>query len=244
MTEWLYGRNAIYESLRASRRDFKELLIAEGVKQQSRIKQILDLCSQSAVQIKHVPRSRLDGLGVNHQGVALKASAYPYLLPADFLEHVRHSGNKPLILILDSLNDPQNLGTLLRTAEAVAVDGVLLPLRRTATVTPAVVNASSGATEYLKITRINLAQGIRSLKEIGVWVMGLDSSPGARDITEVDLDVPLALVVGSESSGLRSLVQKSCDRILRLPMCGKIDSLNASVAGSIALYLAWQRKAS
>ena len=244
MTEWIYGRNAIYETLRASRRDFKELLIADGVKKQKRIKEILDLCSKSAVQIKHVPRSRLDELGVNHQGVALKAGAYPYLPSTDLLEHISQSGNKPLILILDSLNDPQNLGTLLRTAEAVAVDGVLLPLRRTATVTPAVVNASSGATEHLKVARINLAQGIRSLKEIGVWVMGLDSSPGAREITDVDLDLPLALVVGSESSGLRSLVQKSCDRLLRLPMRGKVDSLNASVAGSIALYLAWQGRAS
>jgi 23S rRNA (guanosine2251-2'-O)-methyltransferase len=140
------------------------------------------------------------------------------------------------------LQDPQNLGTLLRTAAAVGVHGVLLPLRHTVTVTPAVVHASSGASEHLLIAQANLAQSIEALKTAGVWVIGLESSPLGVEANRLRLDGALALAVGSEAEGMRPLVRESCDGLLHLPMRGQVDSLNASVAGSIALYLAWQAR--
>jgi 23S rRNA (guanosine2251-2'-O)-methyltransferase len=158
------------------------------------------------------------------------------------LERAEQAAEDPLILILDTLQDPQNLGTLLRTAEVVGVHGVLLPFRRTATITPAVVSASSGASEHLLIAQANLAQSIELLKEAGIWVVGLEGSPRAQTPDQVRLEGPLALVVGSEGEGMRPLVAKSCDLLLRLPMRGRIESLNAAVAGSIALYLAWSAR--
>ena len=131
---------------------------------------------------------------------------------------------------------------LLRTAEAVGVHGVLLPFRHTATVTPAVVNSSAGASEHLLIVQVNLAQAIQELKEHDVWVIGLEVGQDAQELSRVRLDGPLALVIGGEGSGMRALVRKSCDNLLRLPMRGKVESLNAAVAGSIVLYLAWQMR--
>jgi 23S rRNA (guanosine2251-2'-O)-methyltransferase len=145
-------------------------------------------------------------------------------------------------LILDTLQDPQNLATLLRTAEGVGVHGVLLPLRRAAMVTPAVVSASSGASEHLLIAQMNLAQAIASLKEDSLWVVGLDQGPEALAPPQIRLDGAIALVVGNEGSGMRALVRSNCDFLMRLPMRGQIESLNAAVAGSIALYLVWQAR--
>ena len=172
----------------------------------------------------------------------LEASEYPYSALADVLALAARRGEAPFVLILDVLQDPQNLGTLLRTAEAVGIHGVLLPFRHTATVTPAVVNSSSGATEHLLIVQVNLAQAIQQLKEENIWVIGLDAGPEAQPLDQVSLDGPLALVIGGEGSGMRALVRKSCDGLMRLPMRGKVESLNAAVAGSVALYFAWQRR--
>lgn len=240
MKELLFGRNAVYESLRAGRRQAFHLLVAEGAQEKSRLAEILALCSSRKLVVERVPRHRLDKINLNHQGVALEASGYPYGSLPDLLELARQPTHSPLFLILDTLQDPQNLGTLLRTAEAVGVGGVLLPLKQTATVTPAVVNASSGASEHLLIAQANLAQAISALQEAGVWVVGLDSGSDAQPPEQVHLDGALALVVGSEGEGMRPLVRKSCDQLLRLPMRGRIQSLNAAVAGSIALYLARQ----
>jgi 23S rRNA (guanosine2251-2'-O)-methyltransferase len=171
--------------------------------------------------------------------VVLEVNAYPYASLPEMFNLAERRGEPPLILILDTLQDPQNLGTLLRTGEIVGVHGVLLPYRRTATVTPSVVNASSGASEHLLVTQINLAQAIKTIKEKDVWVIGLESGSESQPLEGVNLGGPLALVVGGEGEGMRALVRKSCDQIIRLPMRGQIDSLNAAVAGSIALYLAW-----
>ncbi len=242
MREWLYGRNAVYESLRARRRQFFRLRLAQGIDEKGRLEEILNLAAKLKIPIERVGRNNLDSIASGHQGVALEASGYNYSLLADVLDQAARRGEVPLILILDVLQDPQNLGTLLRTAEAVGVHGVLLPLRHTATVTPAVVNSSSGATEHLAIVQVNLAQAIQQLKERGIWVIGLDASIESQPISTMRLDGPLALVIGGESSGIRVLVRKSCDGLLRLPMRGKVESLNAAVAGSIALYLAWQAR--
>jgi len=242
MKEWIYGRNPVYEVLRVSRRQPFRLFIAQGAQEKGRLEEILRLGSDRKVPVERVPRSRLDGIDPGHQGVVLEASDYPYCALADILDLAEQRGEPPWVLILDVLQDPQNLGTLLRTAEAVGVHGVLLPYRHTATVTPAVVNASSGASEHLLITQTNLAQAIAALKEAGLWVIGLDNRPEASLPEQVRLEGPLALVVGSEGQGMRPLVAKSCDFLLRLPMRGQVESLNAAVAGSIALYLAWQTR--
>jgi len=240
MKEWIVGRNPVYEILRAKRRHIFRVLISDNVRHKGRIAEITALCKSRQLKVDRVPRERLDQLGSNHQGIAAETSGYPYSTLLDILESASELGEAPFILILDSLQDPQNLGTLLRTAEIVGVHGAVLPLRRTATITPAVVSASSGASEHIKVAQANLSQSISQLQENNLWVLGLEGTPDAVDPTDIKLGGPLAIVVGSEGSGMRPLVRKSCDQLLKLPMRGQIESLNAAVAGSIALYLAWQ----
>lgn len=242
MKEWITGRNPVYETLQAGRRQFFRLQIAEGVAEKGRLDEILTLSRMANIPVERVPRKQLESLDAGHQGVALQVSGYRYCDLIDILEGASRHQEPPLVLILDTLQDPQNLGTLLRTAEIVGVHGVLLPYRRTATVTPAVVSASSGASEHLLINQTNLAQAIEVLKEEGIWVIGLDSGSEAQVADKVRLDGALALVVGNEGEGMRRLVRESCDLLMRLPMRGEIDSLNAAVAGSVALYLAWQAR--
>jgi 23S rRNA (guanosine2251-2'-O)-methyltransferase len=242
MKEYIYSRNAAYETLRAGRRQIFQLLVAEGAQEKGRLSEIIALARQQKIKIERVARSRLDSIHRQHQGVALQVSDYPYQDLEDSLQLAEKRGEPPFVLLLDALQDPQNLGTLLRTAEAVGVHGVVIPLARTAQVTPAVVNASSGASEHLLIAQANLSQAISMLKAEGLWIVGLEGSPEASTPSQIRLDGPLGLVVGSEGEGMRSLVRKSCDLLLRLPMRGKIESLNAAVAGSIALYLALQAR--
>ncbi len=242
MKEWLYGRNAIYETMRARRRQFFRLRLAQGVEEKGRLVEIVRMASTLKLPLEKVARGNLESLGSGHQGVGLETSSYPYSDLADVLALAARRGEAPFVLILDVLQDPQNLGSLLRTAEAVGIHGVLLPFRHTATVTPAVVNSSSGATEHLLIVQVNLAQAIQQLKEQNIWVIGLDAGQEAQPMDQVRLDGPLALVIGGEGSGMRTLVRKSCDRLMRLPMQGKVESLNAAVAGSVALYFVWQER--
>ena len=240
MREWVYGRNPVFEVLRARRRQPFRLLIAQGVQEKGRLAEILRICSTRRILVEQVSRSRLDSIARDHQGIALETSGYPYSALSDILDSASRKGEAPFLLLLDTLQDPQNLGTMLRTAEIVGVHGVLLPFRRTVTVTPAVVSASSGASEHLLIAQANLSQVIEKLKEAGVWVVGLEDSPNAKLPNEIDLSGPIAMVVGNEGEGMRSLVKSACDLFLKLPMRGRIDSYNASTAGSIALFLAWQ----
>lgn len=245
--EWIVGRNPVYEVLRAGRREIARLQVARGVQEKGRLRDILVLAQESGARVEWLPRQQVESLGENAQGVALQAGEYPYSDLPEILERAAWQKESPFLLLLDTLQDPQNLGSLLRTAEIVGVHGVLLPYRRTATVTPAVVSASSGASDHLLIAQVNLAQAIEQLKEHDVWVMGLEGEPEqpgpqAQFPDQVRLDGPLALVVGSEGSGMRPLVRDSCDLLLRLPMRGRIESLNAAVAGSVGLYLAWQAR--
>jgi 23S rRNA (guanosine2251-2'-O)-methyltransferase len=242
MKENIYSRNAVYETLRANRRQPIRLLIADNVQEKGRLADILALAKQHKLPIERVPRQRLDNITPQHQGVVLEAGEYPYMDMTDVLDNA-HDKDEPLfVLILDSLQDPQNFGTLLRTAEAVGVHGIIMPLAHSVEVTPAVVNASSGASEHLLIVQANLAQAIETLKQAGAWVVGLDEGPRSQTPDQVRLDGGLAIVVGSEGEGIRQLVRQKCDFLLRLPMHGQIDSLNASVAGSIVLFLASQAR--
>lgn len=242
MKEWLYSRNAVYECLQARRRDAFQLLVAEGSQEKGRLAEIIQIAAERKIPLARAPRLHLDKIAAQHQGVALQVSAYPYSYLQQALQLAEQRAEQPFLLILDTLQDPQNLGTLLRTAEAVGVHGVILPLARTAMITPAVVNASSGAVEHLLVAQANLAQAIEQLKKKDIWVIGLEGGAQAQPPGRVRLDLPLALVVGSEGEGMRQLIQRSCDLLLRLPMRGRVESLNAAVAGSVALYLVWQAR--
>ncbi|MEI7644092.1 MAG: 23S rRNA (guanosine(2251)-2'-O)-methyltransferase RlmB [Chloroflexales bacterium] len=245
MSELLYGRNAVRETIRAGRRSMQRLVVSNGVQETGVIAEIVKSAELAGMPIQRVERQILDKQlrDANHQGVMLETGAYPYVELDECLALAAERGEPPLLLLLDHLQDPQNIGTLLRTAEVVGVHGVALPGRRAAEITPAVVNASSGATEHLKIVLVgNLSQTIATLQKQGVWVVGLEDDEQAQDLDGADLNLPLALVVGAEGSGLARLVRERCDFLVRLPMAGQIASLNASVAGSIALYNAWRQR--
>jgi 23S rRNA (guanosine2251-2'-O)-methyltransferase len=240
MKELIYGRNAVYETLRAKRREIFKLEIAEGVKEGGRISEIMQLAAVQKVGTSSVARAKLEKLNVNHQGVTLEVGGYPYSDVVEILERASQKKEPPFVLMLDSLQDPQNFGTLLRTAEVAGVHGVVIPLARTVEVTPAVVNASSGASEHLLIAQSNLSQAMDALKESDIWVVGLDEGGEVlNEGSDRHLQGALGLVVGSEGEGLHDLTRKKCDILLRLPMRGQVESLNAAVAGSIALYLAY-----
>ena len=243
MKETLYGRNAVYEALRAHRREMFGLQVAEGANPSGRLAESIELAQKLRIPVSNVPRARLDRLDANHQGVALEAGEYRYADVTDILDQSSARSELPFILILDSLQDPQNFGTLLRTAEAVGVHGVVIPLARAVGVTPAVVNASSGATEHLCIAQSNLAQTIEALKDSDVWIVGLDQDgEPISAASERHLHGSVGLVVGSEGEGLHHLTKQKCDVLLRLPMRGQVESLNAAVAGSVALYLAYMAR--
>jgi 23S rRNA (guanosine2251-2'-O)-methyltransferase len=237
MKELIYSRNAVYETLRAKRRQIFSVEIAEGVQDKGRIDEILALAKEQKVKVNRVPRPKLDKIHQNNQGVVAEVSKYPYSDVVEILDHAKDE--QPFILMLDSLQDPQNFGTLIRTAEALGVHGIVIPLARTVEVTPAVVNASSGASEHMLIAQANLSQTIDALKENDVWVVGLDQAGAEIEAGSRHLKGALGLVVGSEGDGLHDLVRKKCDIVLKLPMKGQIESLNAAVAGSVALYLAY-----
>ena len=239
MKEFIYGRNPVYEALRAKRRQFYQLLVSEGAQDKGRLAEIITMAQAQNVQVFRAPRKRMDKIATNNQGVALEVSSYPYHGVIDILDRAQTRGEAPFVLLLDTLQDPQNFGTLLRTAESVGVHGVIIPLARTAEVTAAVVNASSGASEHLLIAQANLAQAIEVLKEAGVWIIGLEGSEQAQSPGAIRLDGAVGIVVGSEGKGMRPLTRKSCDLLMKLPMQGEIESLNAAVAGSVVLYLAY-----
>lgn len=237
MKELIYSRNAVYEVLRAKRRQIFSIEIAEGVQEKGRLEEILKMAKEEKIKVTRAPRPKLDKIHQNNQGIVAEVSKYPYSDVVEILDNAK--GELPFVLILDSLQDPQNFGTLIRTAEALGVHGIVIPLARTVDVTPAVVNASSGASEHMLIAQANLSQTIEALKENDVWVVGLDQAGAEIEAGSRHLKGALGLVVGSEGEGLHDLTRKKCDIVLKLPMRGKIESLNAAVAGSVALYLAY-----
>jgi 23S rRNA (guanosine2251-2'-O)-methyltransferase len=238
MIDLLYGRRPVYETLRSGRRRVYRLMLAPGVRDQGGIiAQIVSMAGAVSVTPTQVPRRELDHVAPSHQGVVVEASPYPYADLDEVLSFAGKEGVTPLFLLLDLLQDPQNVGSLLRTAEAVSVHGVFILQRRAVGITPAVVSASAGAVEHLRVARVpNLARIVDGLKQRDVWVAGLEADPEAQVYDQIDLRGPLALVVGNEGSGLRRLVREKCDFLVRLPMYGRVASLNAAVAGSVVLY--------
>jgi 23S rRNA (guanosine2251-2'-O)-methyltransferase len=238
MRETLYGRNAVYEALKASRRAFYKLTLADGIRETDVVDQIVDVAEQARVPVEHVDRYALERFGnFNHQGVLLEASEYPYGSLDELFDIAAAEDEPPLFLLLDLLKDPHNVGSLLRTAEAVGVHGIVIQKRRAVDITPTVVHTSVGAVEHLRVAQVtNLVRAMDWLKEQRVWIAGLEALPGAQLYHEADLADALAVVVGSEGKGMRRLVREACDFLIQLPMRGAVTSLNASVAGSVVLY--------
>ena len=237
VVELIYGRNAITEALRAGRRRLRRLLVARGT---HGVEPLASLAQSHRVLVVAVERHDLDRMvGAHHQGVVAEADPFPYARLEDLID----APTPPLIVALDSLQDPQNFGTLLRTALAVGATGVMIPERRAVAVTAAVSNASAGAVEHLAVARVtNLARALRELKERRIWVYGL-TVDAKQPYWEADLSGPAALVVGSEGSGLGRLVAETCDVLVNIPMAAtSVQSLNASVAGSLVLYEAFRQR--
>ncbi len=245
MAEFVYGHWAVMETLRAGRRGAEQLLLAEAVEEKGLVAQIVKLAQERGVKIQRVARRILDDVtdGGNHQSTVLRVGAYPYADVEAMLALARQRGEKPFILVLDLLKDPQNVGVLLRVAESVGVHGVILQERRGVSITPAVVNASSGAVEYLQVAQVtNLVNTMKELKERDIWIVGLETGADLNPLDSTRLDMALGLVLGSEGEGMRRLVRDTCDLLLTLPMRGHLASLNVATAGSIALYAAWQAR--
>lgn len=245
MAEFIYGHWAVMEALRAGRRNIDQLILTETAEEKGVVRQIIDLAQQKGLKINRLPRRIIDDLtnGGNHQNTVLKVSPYPYVDTEDILSLAQKRNEKPFILVLDLLKDPQNVGVLLRVAESVGVHGILIQERRAVDITPAVVNASSGAVEYLYVAQVNnLVNAMKSLKEEDIWMIGLEAGLDVPSIDKTDLNIALGLVLGSEGEGMRRLVRDTCDMLLTLPMRGHLASLNVATAGSIALYTAWQAR--
>ena len=240
MTELIYRRNAILETILASRRNIVRLLLSREASPDNQ-NNVIAAAKSKSVKIERIPRSQMTGKIGNssHQGVLLEVQSYPYAEIADMYVLSEKDKESPLLLILDQLQSPSNFGRLLRSAEAMGVHGVIVQKRRAGGVTPAVVAASMGASEHLLITRVtNLSRTIKQLQTDNLWVIGLDTNTECNALSEIDLNRALAIVIGNESNGLRRLIRDCCDSIITIPMLGKIESLNAAIAGSIALYAA------
>ena len=229
------GRNPVLEAVRSGR-EIDRLLVAHGVSGGS-VTAIIAKCNQRGILIKEVSPQKLDYYcsGANHQGVAVMFASQEYSTPEDILNTAKERNEQPFIIICDEIEDPHNLGAIIRTAEACGVHGIIIPKRRSASLNATVAKSASGALEYMKVARVtNIANTIDFLKEQGVWVMGADMD--GEDYSLVDFDIPCALVIGNEGKGIGTLTAKKCDRIVSLPMCGKINSLNASVAAGVLMY--------
>jgi 23S rRNA (guanosine2251-2'-O)-methyltransferase len=245
MTEFLYGHWAVMEALRAGRRKIDQLLITETVEEKGLVADIIATANERGVKISRVQRRIIDDLaaGANHQNTVLRVSPYPYADLSESLQAARSADEKPFFLLLDLLKDPQNVGVLLRVADAVGVHGVIMQERRSVSVTPSVVNASSGAVEHLRFIQVtNLVNTMKELKDNDVWMVGLEAGPDIPPIDRTNLDMSIGLVLGSEGEGMRRLVRDTCDILLSLPMRGTVASLNVATVGSIALYAAWQAR--
>ncbi len=239
--EFLYGFNCVSEAL-AGRRRILRLFITPSRMEHPGTKALLDRAAAKGVPFEVVDEAKIRSRvgNVNHQGIVAEALEFPYV---SFGEIADCAGPQSLLLVLDHLEDPQNVATLLRTAEACGVVGILLPRRRSAAITPAVSHASSGAVEHLRVALVsNIPSSIRELKSLGLWAVGLENRVDAIPIWLADLSGGLALVIGSEGRGLSSLVVRECDFLIKIPMLGKVTSLNAAIAGSLALYEALRQR--
>lgn len=235
------GRNAVMEALKGSR-SVNKLMIANGSTEGS-IKEIIAVAKEKGVNIQYWDRSKLDSIarGIRHQGVLAQVAPVQYAELEDILQLAKDRNEPPFIVLLDELEDPHNLGAILRTADAAGVHGVLIPKHRSCPLSATVAKTSAGAVEHVPVARVgNLVQTIKKLKQEGLWVAAADMD--GKDYYDTDLTGPLLLIIGSEGQGVGRLVKEQCDFVVRIPMVGKINSLNASVAGSILMYEAMKQR--
>ena len=235
------GRNAVMEALKGSR-SVNKLMIANGSTEGS-IKEIIAVAKDKGVNIQYWDRSKLDSIarGIRHQGVLAQVAPVQYAELEDILQVAKDRNEPPFIVLLDELEDPHNLGAILRTADAAGVHGVLIPKHRSCPLSATVAKTSAGAVEHVPVARVgNLVQTIKKLKQEGLWVAAADMD--GKDYYDTDLTGPLLLIIGSEGQGVGRLVKEQCDFVVRIPMAGKINSLNASVAGSILMYEAMKQR--
>lgn len=230
------GRNAVLEALRAGK-TLENIMISKDAKGAS-INTLIKLAKKNNVVVKKVDKNKLDNLSAAgvHQGVIAITTPYKYCSVKDILDYAEQREEKPFIVILDEIQDPHNFGSIIRTAEIFGVHGIIIPKRRSVGVTSTVYKVSTGAIEYMKIAKVsNINNTIDDLKSQGVWIYGADME-GESYCYDIDFSFPTALVIGSEGKGISKLTKKKCDVLVKIPMVGKINSLNASVAGSIIMY--------
>ncbi len=242
-TEILYGIHAVHEVLAAHRRRVYEIYLDKG-KKSRRIAHLMSLAESRGVLQKNLGPEEFKILvgPAGHQGAAAKVSPYPLSAVADILQTGQAGNGKHFLLMLDNVQDPQNLGAIIRTALCVGIDGVILPKDRSASPTPVVSKASAGALEHIHLARVtNLVQIIKHLKNIGLWIMGLQKD-AVQSIYTGDLTGSIAIVLGGEQKGIRPLVKKKCDFLVSIPQQGPVDSLNASAAAAVAMYEAFRQR--
>jgi len=236
MKEKLAGVNSIMEALRGRRRVHK-IYIQEG-RGGKRIEELIALATKRGVFWQYVEKSQLDNLyrEANHQGVVAQVDTYEYSSVEEILEYAAMCGQAPLVLLLDGIEDPQNLGSIIRTAECAGVHGVIIPRHNASDISTAAARASAGAIEHMRIAmETNLVSCITKLKNYGLWVVAADMD-GGQDYFRSKIPSPTALVVGGEGKGIRRLVKENCDMVVKIPMSGTITSLNASVAAGLLIY--------
>ncbi|MFZ1087577.1 MAG: 23S rRNA (guanosine(2251)-2'-O)-methyltransferase RlmB [Terracidiphilus sp.] len=240
--EVLYGLHPVEEALKAGRRRFDHVLVARE-RDDLRLEKLTALCRESGVRVRQEAREQLTQLAQTpaHQGVVALVHPQEFLTIEDIFESTK-TGTARLLLALDGVEDPQNLGALLRVADGAGVDGVLLTERRSAPLSPVAVKASAGATEHLRIARVvNLVRALEELKRRNLWIIGLDER-GSSDYDQFDLTGDCVLVLGREGAGLHDLVRRTCDHLLRIPMSGGVSSLNVSAAGAVVLFEAFRQR--
>jgi 23S rRNA (guanosine2251-2'-O)-methyltransferase len=232
---YIYGINAVAEALKARGRTFSWVGVAKE-RHDIRLQHVVDECRRQGVAVKSLTRAELDRMAGNngHQGVVAVTSAKQYIELDDVVAAKR--GEHSLLVVLDGIEDPHNLGAILRTADAAGADGVVIPERRAAGVTPTVTKASAGASEHLPIAKVtNIARTVDELKEKNIWVVGLDER-GTQNYDSLDYNMDCAIVLGGEGKGVHDLVARKCDYLVSIPMLGKVPSLNVSVAAGVMLY--------
>ena len=239
--EIIGGKNPVLEALRADR-DINKIWIAEGVQKRS-ITELLQLANERKVIVQFVPKKKIDGLtDSNHQGVAAAVAAYNYAELEDLFKVAESRSEDPFFLILDELEDPHNLGSIMRTADAVGVHGLIIPKRRAVGLTAVVAKSSTGAIEHIPVVRVNnLSQIVDELKKRGVWIAGTDAKESV-DYRRMDASLPLAVIIGSEGKGMSRILREKCDFLYQLPMVGHVTSLNASVAASLLMYEVYRKR--
>ncbi|MGG1290067.1 23S rRNA (guanosine(2251)-2'-O)-methyltransferase RlmB [Bacillus smithii] len=233
--ELIAGRNTVLEALR-SKREINKIWIADGA-QKGSMTLIIKEAKKANILVQFVPKQKIDQLvNENHQGVVAQVAAYKYADIDKLFQVAAERKETPFLLILDEIEDPHNLGSIMRTADAVGVHGIIIPKRRAVGLTTAVAKASTGAIEYIPVARVtNLARTVDELKERGLWIAGTDAQ-GNEDYRSLDGKLPLGLIIGSEGRGMSRLLKEKCDFLYRLPMRGHVTSLNASVAAGLLMY--------